>query len=457
MHLKHFIYLSIFLCFLNRTLKSQSVGGVASGSSTYCDTVNSGFVSITGYVGNVTTWQVSINGGASWTNNSNTFTSQSYFNLKQSTCYRAIVKNGASPPDTSTIACITIYLPTVGGVINGGGVFCNATGAGTLNLLGKTGNVLNWQSSLNNGSTWTIITNTTTSLSYTNITQNTVFMATVQNSSFCKVDTSSLASFTVNALSNAGTLTYTGNDTVCFFTNKDTLKLNAYVGNVLNWMYSTNSGLTWSSISNITNKLIYSNLKQTTLYKTVVKNKTCPNDTSSSQPITVLTKYMVSAGNDTSIYQGQSFTLNGQGSGSPQWSPSSNLSNSTSFNPIASPSVTTTYILSVKDINSCINSDTVLINVIIKSFDVLVSNVFSPNGDGINDNWYIKNISNYNDNEVSVYNIYGIEVFSKKGYNNDWQGTYNGANLPDGTYFYVVKTDNSSPALKGSLDILRNK
>ena len=457
MHLKYFIYLFLVLCLSNGKLKSQSVGGVASGSSSYCDTLNSGFVSISGYVGNVTNWQVSTNGGASWTNNSNTFTSQSYFNLKQSTCYRAIVKNGAFPPDTSTIACITIYLPTVGGVINGGGLFCNTSGAGTLNLLGNTGNVLNWQSSLNNGSTWTIITNTTTSLSYTNITQNTIFMATVRNSSFCKIDTSSQASFTVNALSNAGTLTYTGNDTVCFFTNKDTLKLNSYVGNVLNWMYSTNNGLNWNNISNITNAFIYSNLKQTTLYKTVVKNANCPADTSSSQRITVLAKNLVSAGNDTSVYQGESFTLNGLGSGTPQWSPSSGLSNSNLFKPIASPSLTITYILSVTDVNACINSDTVLITVIINPSDIAVSTVFSPNGDGINDNWFIKNISKYNDNEVSVYNIYGIEVFSKKGYNNDWQGTYNGANLPDGTYFYVIKTDNASSVLKGSLDILRNK
>ena len=335
MYLKQFIYLFIVLCLSHGKLKSQSVGGTASGSGSYCDTINSGFISITGYVGTVTAWQFSTNGGTTWTNNSNTFTSQSYFHLKQSTCYRAIVKNGAFPPDTSTIACITIYSPTVGGVINGGGVFCGTTGAGTLNLVGNTGNVLNWQSSLNNGSTWTLITNTTTILSYTNITQNTVFMATVQNSSFCKIDTSSQASFTINALSSAGILTYSGNDTVCF-TNKDTLKLNSNVGNVVNWIYSTNNGLSWNNISNSTNFLIYLNLTQTTLYKTIVKNANCPNDTSLSQSITVLTKFLVSAGNDTSIYQGASFTLNGLGSGSPQWSPSSSLSNSNLFKPIAS-------------------------------------------------------------------------------------------------------------------------
>jgi gliding motility-associated-like protein len=56
-----------------------------------------------------------------------------------------------------------------------------------------------------------------------------------------------------------------------------------------------------------------------------------------------------------------------------------------------------------------------------------------------------------------VYNIYGNLVFTKKGYTNDWQGTYNGSALPDGTYFYVLRFDDSDIIIKGALDILKNK
>jgi gliding motility-associated-like protein len=452
---KIIILLSLCLWFFSYKLNAQSIGGTTSGSASYCDTINSGFVSLAGFTGTITTWQFSTNGGVSWTNNSNTVSSQSYFGLKQSTCFRAVVQNGAFTPDTSTISCITIYTPTKGGIINGGGSFCLSSGAGTLNLIGSIGNVINWQSSINNGSSWSVITNTTTSLSYTNITQNTLYMATVQNSSFCKIDTSSIASFTINPLSNAGTINYTGNDTVCYYTNKDSLKLTGNVGAITSWISSTNNGTSWSVITNSTNMLVYYGLTQTIWYKAIVQSGNCPADTSTYQSITILAPYVVNAGNDTTINQGQSITLNGSGSGSPVWSSTSNLSNTTIFNPTTSPLLTSTYILSVADVNACINSDTVIVTVIIISTDISVSTVFSPNGDGINDNWFVKNITIYPENEVTVYNIYGNEVFHKKGYNNDWQGTYNGNSLPDGTYFYIVKTNTIDPPLKGSIDILR--
>lgn len=452
------IVLFIFFFILAAKVSAQSVGGIASGANTYCDTFNSGFISITGYVGNVTTWQYSTNGGTTWTNNSNTFSSQSYFNLKQTTCYRAVVKNGSFPSDTSTIACITIYLPTVGGTIIGGGSFCGSSGTGTLNLTGNTGNVLKWQSSTTSGSSWLDITNTTTSLAYSNITQNTLYRAIVQNSTFCLQDTSSIASFTINPQTVSGSLSSATSNTVCYFTNTNTLTLNGSVGNILNWLSSTNNGVNWNNISNTTNTLVTSGLTQTTLFKAVVQSPTCSIDSTASLKITVLPQNTVNAGTDTTISIGQSVTLNGSGTGTVLWLPlSSGLTNNGILNPIATPTITTNYILTITDGNSCLNSDSVLITVLPIVFDGKITNVFTPNGDGINDNWYIENIQFYPDNEVSVYNIYGNTVFNQKGYKNDWQGTYNNVSLPDGTYFYVIKIGESGNVFKGSLDILRNK
>lgn len=440
-------------------LYSQSIGGIASGGNTYCDTLNSGFVSITGYNGNVTTWQQSSDGGANWTNNGNTFTSQSYFNLKQSMCYRAIVQDGAFPPDTSTIACITIFLPTVGGTIQGGGSFCTTSGSGTLNLIGQNGGVLNWQSSTNGGFSWSPIANTSTSLVYSNITQNTLYSAVVQNGSFCKIDTSAFASFTISPMTVKGTINYTGNDTVCYGINSNTLSLSGNIGNVIGWISSTTNGSSWNNIPNTANfnTIGYSNIDETTLYSSIVQSGVCPIDTADPVKITVLLPFPVSAGTDTTINQGQSFTLTGSGTGTPLWTPTSGLSNPSIFAPIASPDITTSYILTVTDANACVNSDTVEITVIPLTFAGAISTVFTPNGDGINDNWYIEGITSYPDNEVFVYNIYGNEVYSKKKYTNDWQGTYNGAALPDGTYFYIIKINDNQSEIKGSLDILRNK
>jgi gliding motility-associated-like protein len=454
---RFFVLLFVFLCSITNKVSAQSIGGVTTGAQTYCDTLNSGFVSVSSYVGIVTTWLYSTDGGVNWTSNGNTFTTQSYFNLKQSTCFKVVIKNGAFPPDTSSVACITIYLPTFGGTILGGGSFCGSSGSGTLYLTGNIGNVLKWQFSTTGGSTWTTITNTTTTLSYSNITQNTLYWAIVQNSTFCLQDTSSQVGFTINPLTVAGSINSINTTTVCYYANSSTINLSGNVGSILNWISSTNNGTFWNSISNTTNTLITSGLTQTTLFGAIVQSANCDIDTTNYLKITVLVQNTVNAGPDVVLSQGQSITLNGLGSGTPLWLPVSGLDNPGIFNPVATPNVSTNYILTITDANLCISSDTVLVTVLPITFDGMISSVFSPNGDGINDNWYIENIKYYPENEVTVYNIYGNVVYNKKGYNNDWQGTFNGAALPDGTYFYIVTIDSSSPILKGSLDILKNK
>jgi gliding motility-associated-like protein len=449
------IFLFIFLCFAAAQADAQSVGGSASGAATYCSFSNSGFISLTGFTGSVLNWEFSTNAGASWNSIPNTTSNESYFNLSQSTCYRAIVQNGAFPPDTSTIACITVFEPSAGGTISGGGTFCGNPGSGSLALSGNIGNPLYWAFSTDNGLTWTSITDTTSILGYSSITQNTIYQAVVQNGASCPSDTSSQAAFTINPVSSAGVIS--GNDTVCSSINSGMISLSGYAGTISGWMYSADLGISWTSIANATDTLSYLNLSQATLYEAVVQNGSCPADTSTFVLINIFAPPAVSAGNDTTISPGQSLVLNGSGAGSASWSPATGLSNTGIFSPLGMPSNSTTYTLTVTDTNGCINSDDVTVTVSSRAFDGMVSNLFTPNGDGINDTWYIEGIENFPGNGVFVYNIYGNKVFEKKGYNNDWKGTYNGADLPEGTYYYILKFDDESKVIKGSLDILRNK
>ncbi|MES2131388.1 MAG: gliding motility-associated C-terminal domain-containing protein [Bacteroidota bacterium] len=445
------------MCLFSFKTFGQSVGGTTSGAQTYCDTINSGFVSVSGYVGNVVGWQYSINGGTTWINNGNTFTSQSYFNLTKNTCYRVIIQNGSFPPDTSTITCITVYLPAVGGIINGGGSYCGGSGSGNLTLAGYTGNVLSWENSTNGGSTWTTISNTTTTLPYSNITQNTIYRAIVQNGAICMADTSAQAIFIINPLTVSGSLTATGSTTVCYSLNSNTLSISGKVGNVVNWISSIDNGLSWNTISSTSTTLITSGLMTTTWYGAIIKSANCNSDTTAYININVLAQNPVNAGQDIILSQGQTSVLNGTGTGIVVWTPSYGLDNPGILNPVASPSLSTHYTLTITDSNNCMNTDEVMVTVLPLEFNGMISNTFSPNGDGTNDYWYIENIKYYPENEVTIYNIYGNTVFTKKGYNNDWQGTYNGATLPDGTYFYVVKIDSTGSIIKGSLDILGNK
>ena len=63
-----------------------------------------------------------------------------------------------------------------------------------------------------------------------------------------------------------------------------------------------------------------------------------------------------------------------------------------------------------------------------------IHNIFSPNGDDKNETFYIDNIWMWPNNEVYIFNRWGNEVFHQKGYDNTW----NGENLPTGTYYYIV-------------------
>ena len=85
-----------------------------------------------------------------------------------------------------------------------------------------------------------------------------------------------------------------------------------------------------------------------------------------------------------------------------------------------------------------------------RKISLVVSNAFSPNGDNKNDVWVIEDLEYHKDNQVRVYNQWNNLVFQKKGYNNDWDG----GNLPDGTYYYVVEAD-GIVVKPGSLLIMR--
>ncbi len=441
---------------------AQSVGGTTSGGNIYCASANSGFINLDAgtYHGTTITWQKSIDGGLTWQPTGTTvITQQSYNNLLVSTCYRALVKDGTFPDSASTVSCINIYPSSVGGTISGGGTFCRipGSGAGQLHLTGNTSDTIYWQYSINGGTSWNSISSSdTTLLNHPNIAVPTLYWAIVRNGPFqCRTDTSVKASFTFDSVSVAGTIT--SSDTVCVGINSGTLHLTGNNGHILNWMSSINNGGTWSSIPDTTASDTYTNLLQSTRYTAVVKNGACPSDTAAFASITVVPPSPVNAGVDTTLFAGQAIKLHGTGSGTPLWSPPLGLDSFAIFRPTASPAVTTVYTLTVVDRHSCIASDSVKITIKLREFKGIVANLLTPNGDGVNDSWYIQDILNYPANEVFIYNIYGSLVYTKKGYTNDWQGTYNGSPLPDGTYYYVLKFDDTDYLNKGSLDILRNK
>jgi gliding motility-associated-like protein len=87
------------------------------------------------------------------------------------------------------------------------------------------------------------------------------------------------------------------------------------------------------------------------------------------------------------------------------------------------------------------NSDDLRIQVM----ELIVPQGFSPNGDGVNDQFEITGLHEFESPSLVVFNRWGNQVFTSDAYANNWNGTgLNGEQLPDDAYYYVLKVDNET-------------
>ncbi len=163
-----------------------------------------------------------------------------------------------------------------------------------------------------------------------------------------------------------------------------------------------------------------------------------------------------SAGEDTTISKGYPIFLNGVGGADFEWIPPTGLSNPYINNPEASPEETTEYVLMSTSENGCVNYDTVTVYVE-DDFIIQATNVITPNDDGVNDTWKIRNLESYKNSNLTVYDRWGKMVYQKTAYSGDWDGrNKNNDILPDGTYYYTIDFQESDKTYRGCITILRN-
>lgn len=589
------------------TVDSASIGGVVYGSTTVCSGNNTGVLTLSGNLGAVIYWQESTDFGSTWSNIPNLTNNQPYLNLTMETWYRAFVQNGACDPDSSSIAIISVDAPTIPGSVVSSATVCANNNSGMLNLIGHSGSVLNWQVSSDGGNTWYTLSNNTTTQAYNNLLVTTEYRALVQNG-ICPSMLSTSAVITVDPASDAGFIS--GAIAGCSGSNSGTLLVQSYFGSIIDWESSNDGGTSWSSLSNTNTTNAYLNLSDTTWYRVIVQSGLCPADTSAALMVVVYPKpqasfvsdtvclggttgftststigsgtilfyiwsfgdnnssvtanptntyktpglyntqlvvisdkscsdtinnsvlvhalpdasitadgplavcygnvvtleaepgylylwsdlstdsillaansgtyglivtdtitgctnsnevevvifpqMQTSAGADTSISLGKSIELFATGGVSYSWTPSESLDRPMASNPVASPTETTTYIVTITDINGCVNTHEVKVSVE-NDYLLDITNLFTPNGDGFNDVWHIGNIHHYPNNEIQVFNRYGNVVYSITSYKNDWDGTYGGKQLPDGTYYYVINLETGAKIYKGAVTILKQE
>ncbi len=157
------------------------------------------------------------------------------------------------------------------------------------------------------------------------------------------------------------------------------------------------------------------------------------------------------------INDGETSQLSASGLTSYTWTPAETLSDATLPNPVAMPLVTTVYTVTGSDAN-CVYEGTIEVRVAGEAIvgKLSPSIFFSPNSDGQNDFWSVEKIELYPQCSVHIYDDKGVKVFEGKPYLNTWDGTFNGKQLPDGVYQYIIRCDGEeNKPRKGSITILR--
>ena len=164
-----------------------------------------------------------------------------------------------------------------------------------------------------------------------------------------------------------------------------------------------------------------------------------------------------SAGPDLMTCFGQPVTLEATGpDGVYRWEPAGLVSDPNIKNPTATVSETTTFTLTISTAEGCEGTDEVVVEI--DPFcGIVPPNTFTPDGDGLNETWIIPALDQFPNNTMLIFNRWGTVVFEQDNYTSG--NAWDGGDLPEGTYFYVITIDHpahTGKAYKGTITIIRN-
>lgn len=174
-----------------------------------------------------------------------------------------------------------------------------------------------------------------------------------------------------------------------------------------------------------------------------------------TQTITVYPIPLATYTRDVFIYAGEKKQLDLSATGadlSYKWEPAVNLDKDNVENPVVTADKERSYTVTIRSSQGCVITEKIYVHIIP---EVDRHNAFSPNGDGINDTWTLKNIEIYLNTTVEIFNRYGQRVYYSKGFYKPFDGNYKDQALPVGTYYYIINPNNGRKILTGSLTLIR--
>ena len=159
----------------------NSVGGTLSANQTICSGTTPNALSISGHVGTITKWQSCEATSTTWTDITHSTTSYTPSTLTKTTKFRVEVKNDICTPVYSNEITITVDEKSVGGTISSDQTICVTATPATVTLSGHTGQIKKWQFSTDPYSSWSDLTNTSTTFTPPKLTKNTKYRAVIKN------------------------------------------------------------------------------------------------------------------------------------------------------------------------------------------------------------------------------------------------------------------------------------
>ncbi|MFH0841478.1 MAG: gliding motility-associated C-terminal domain-containing protein, partial [Bacteroidota bacterium] len=117
-----------------------------------------------------------------------------------------------------------------------------------------------------------------------------------------------------------------------------------------------------------------------------------------------------------------------------------------------------TYSVVVTDVNSCAASLDVEVDYVGSFGCLVIPEIITPNGDGFNDEWIIRNVDIFPDAEIKVFNRWGRMVYNGKNLlSNPWDGTFKGKPVPTDSYHYILYLNDGSDPRSGVISVIREK
>lgn len=174
--------------------------------------------------------------------------------------------------------------------------------------------------------------------------------------------------------------------------------------------------------------------------------------------VNVLPLPVANAGTGDTIFIGNSTVLNATGGGTYTWSPPAGLSCTNCQAPVADPTQTTVYCVTVTDSNGCTDNDCITIFVDTECGELFVPNAFSPNNDNANDRLCIYGSQCIEQMTLVIYDRWGEKVFETTDPSQCWDGTYRGELMNTAVFVYyleAVLVNGNVLEKKGNITLLR--